>query len=174
MYQCDCITSLCPLLNLSAYCPSRHIPVVCVPLSITGGLCSNSKNTLNFRNMSFNNMRSFTKTTEYGNLTHSYLCSCKYSLGLFKRWRNLSTTLFFPTPCSKQIQYLDIIQMYIFKSYKDRKDNFPKLSKHSPYSFVGKYNFNLFQKILNTYWLYVFYFIHISKILTCLTRNNQK
>lgn len=85
MYQCDCMTSLCPLLNLSAYCPSRHIPVVCVPLSITGGLCSNSKNTLNFRNMSFNNMRSFTKTTEYGNLTHSYLCSCKYSLGLFKR-----------------------------------------------------------------------------------------
>lgn len=41
------------------------------------------------------------------------------------------------------------MQMYIFKSYKDRKDNLPK-RLNTPYSFIRKYNFNLFQKILNT------------------------
>ena len=30
----------------------------------------------------------------------SYLCSWIYSRGLLSRWRNLSTILFFPTPCN--------------------------------------------------------------------------
>lgn len=32
--------------------------------------------------------------------TSSHLCSWMYSRGLLSRWRNLSTILFFPTPCN--------------------------------------------------------------------------